>query len=188
MSYNNNFIYKARQTVYKWWCVVYKPVFKLVHHGYWPNEKNPYVVFPDRDEEKKKLAEQISNDISSNSSNDFEDGIVGIDANINKSTETEISDSASNISNDNSNSISDATTDEEISLSDLDDDAAKRAQEIMDRLAREAAEDEAKKQSEIDIAKAKAEEQAKLASIMNANKVDISGFIEEGRNNQKNLQ
>ena len=42
-----NFVIKAKRTVYKWWCVVYQPVYKLIHHGYWPNEKDPYVKYPD---------------------------------------------------------------------------------------------------------------------------------------------
>ena len=73
----------------------------------------------------------------------------------------------------------------EIDLSKVDADALARAQEIMDRLNKEAAEDEAKKQSEIDKAKKQAEEQERLAAIMKANQVDISAFIEEGKEKQK---
>ena len=54
----------------------------------------------------------------------------------------------------------------------------------MERLAREAAEDEAKKQAEIDKAKQAAAEKERLEEIMRSNKVDISQFIEEGRAHQ----
>lgn len=39
--YNNSFFTRVKQIVYKWWCVVYKPVYKLTHHGYWPASKEP---------------------------------------------------------------------------------------------------------------------------------------------------
>jgi hypothetical protein len=69
----------------------------------------------------------------------------------------------------------------EIDLSGVDENTLDKANEIMARLAKEAAEDEAKKQKEIDVAKKKAREKEKLDSIMLANKVDIAPFIEEGR-------
>lgn len=35
----DNFLFRAKRTVYKWWCIVYKPVYKLIHNGEWPEEK-----------------------------------------------------------------------------------------------------------------------------------------------------
>ena len=39
----DNFLFRAKRTVYKWWCIVYKPVYKLIHNGEWPEEKEPDV-------------------------------------------------------------------------------------------------------------------------------------------------
>ena len=50
----------------------------------------------------------------------------------------------------------------------------------MARLNREAAEDEAKKNREIEAAREKADEQARLAAILKANERNIDAFIQEG--------
>ena len=34
----DNFLFRAKRTVYKWWCIVYKPVYKLIHNGEWPED------------------------------------------------------------------------------------------------------------------------------------------------------
>ena len=41
----DNFLFRAKRTVYKWWCIVYKPVYKLIHSGEWPEEKEPDVKY-----------------------------------------------------------------------------------------------------------------------------------------------
>ncbi|MGN0435662.1 MAG: hypothetical protein ACI4D8_03420 [Wujia sp.] len=148
--YNQGFLYKARQTVYKWWCVVYKPAYKLFHHGYWPEEKEPYYIPPD-DNKKDEFAEQMAKSMEESKQNNEDDILI---------------------------SMKEAKT--------IDQNVLDRANEIMERLAREAAEDEAKKQAQIEDAKRIAIENERLAEIMNANKVDISAFIEEGKAQQKN--
>ncbi len=161
----NSFLYKAKQTVYKWWCVIYKPVYKLTHHGYWPAEKEPYYVPPEQKgtPAPMPIAPQIEPD---NISLDLED-----------TKETVI---ATEVTPDNTQK--DVTTMDKVQNKSAisDDDSAKRAQEIMDRLNREAAADEAKKQAEIDAARRKAEEDARVASILKSNQHDISQYISEG--------
>lgn len=148
---NDSFFYRAKQTVYKWWCVIYKPVYKLTHHGYWPEEKEPYYVPP-----KESVTPAINPDVKP------EDISLSLeDTTDSKSPNTPVS-------------TNDA------SPSQTSDDAAKRAQEILDRLNKEAAADEAKKQAEIDAARRKAEEDAKLASILKSTQRDISQYINEG--------
>lgn len=148
---NDSFLYRAKQTVYKWWCVIYKPVYKLTHHGYWPAEKEPYYVPP-----KESATPAINPDVQPEDiSLSFED-------------------TTDNKAPDSPVSTNDA------SPSQTSDDAAKRAQEILDRLNKEAAADEAKKQAEIDAARRKAEEDAKLASILKSTQRDISQYINEG--------
>lgn len=172
--YNYSQKFKLRQTVYKWWCVIYKPVYKLFHHGEWPKEKEPYYVcgqdnFDKRQEEQQKLAEEITRTLANRGQNE-------VDVIIQSAEITETKPSNSTVNNQDAN--------EEIDTSNIDNDVLARANEIMERLAREAADDEAKKQKEIDEARRKAEEKAKLDSIMDANKVDISQYIEQGKHNQ----
>lgn len=160
----NSFIYSARRTVYKWWCVVYKPVYKLTHQGYWPNEKEPYMVFPDKSTQNEQTENQT--DVETASS-DSEIPTANDDFHTAKTedfNEAPLSDHEQEI------------------IANADDDALRRANEIMERLAREASADDEKKQNEIRRAREQAAEQEMLANIMNANKVDIESFIEEGKN------
>ncbi len=211
-DYHSSFLYKAKQTVYKWWCVVYKPTYKLFHNGYWPAEKEPYYQPP--------ITDVTSSEITTDAA-----PISQATTDTSPSTDTQASsntpkapDSTSDNNNlshpDNSrlakemaqkimatkqgnidNIVSNtdileqpATAEPELDLSTVDSSALDKANEIMARLAREAAEDEAKKQAEIDAAKSKAAEDAKkaaedarLASILQSTKVDISAYIEEGK-------
>ena len=186
----DNFLFRAKQTVYKWWCVVYRPVYKLVHHGYWPNEKEPYVRFPDpvsqpQDAEKQKLAAAMADQIlETNRQNQHNiDDIVQEAKLHNPPTSTDSREALS----------ASAPTGAQDALSDLDsseipagvdDDVLARANEIMARLNREAAEDEAKKQQEIDKAKELAAEQQRVSQILKANERNIDVFIQEGLSKQ----
>ena len=171
MSHNNDygFFYNIRQTVYKWWCVVYKPTYKLFHHGYWPAEKEPYY--------QANLAKQEgTSTVSQTKEHTDTANISQTQANVdtaNVSTQN-AQDLANQILSSKQGSVdamvanttplkqetsgADKTISEEpeIDLSKVDADALARANEIMARLASEAAADEAKKQAEIDAAKAKA--------------------------------
>lgn len=161
---NYGFFYKIKQTVYKWWCVVYKPVYKLTHNGNWPKEKDPYynTETKQNNEQQKLFAEQMANRISNSRQSNIDDIVINTE-------------DTTNPNNSNTNQ-------------DVDSDTLARANEIMERLMREAAEDEAKKQAQIDEAKRTADEQARLAAIMKANQVDISQYIEQGKANQNKTQ
>lgn len=153
--YNNSFFARMKQTVYKWWCVIYKPVYKLTHHGYWPASKEPvYTQATTAQTPPPQDMTQISQ------------------PDIPQSTPQDISSEVSE--------ISEQISEPEIDLSTVSEDALARANEIMERLAREAAEDEAKKQSAIDAAKKKADDDARLASILKSTERDISAYIAEG--------
>ena len=188
MSYKDSygFFYNVRQTVYKWWCVVYKPTYKLFHHGYWPAEKEPYYAANQAKqaaEEANKLAEvafskQEQPELDITSGTDAHE----LAAKIMSSKQGNIDTLVANTPATQLDTSSDSSSSQpEIDLSSVDPDALARANEIMARLASEAAADEAKKQAEIDAAKAKAAEDARLASILQSTKVDISAFIEEGK-------
>lgn len=171
-----NFVIKAKRTVYKWWCVVYKPVYKLTHNGIWPQEKDPYVKYPtntERDDLQKQMAQTMAAQILESNGNQqsVDDIIQSVEQEKPKAT-TKPAPTMSNLNTD------------EIPAN-VDDDVLARANEIMARLNREAADDAAKKQAEIDKARAYALEQDKLASIMKANRLDIEAYIEEGRSKQQ---
>lgn len=175
-SYNNSFIVRVRQTVYKWWCVVYRPAYKLFHHGYWPQEKEPYYSAPEaakpettenaQSDDARALAEQMAQRIQADKQHNIDDLVHSVDA-----FETE-------------DDTSSSSEEPEVDLSNVDNNTLSKANEIMERLAREAAEDEAKKQAEIDAAKRESAEQERLASILKSTKRDISMYIEEGKARQ----
>ncbi len=156
MSYKDNygFVYKAKQTVYKWWCVVYKPAYKLFHQGYWPKEKEPYYAMnqaKEKEEQAAKLAQAANVDAE-----DLANSILS-------SKQGSIDDMVANTSPISQEAPAENTSEPELDLSQVDPDALARANEIMARLASEAAADEAKKQAEIDAAKAKALEDERAA-------------------------
>lgn len=158
MNYQDNygFFYKARQTVYKWWCVVYKPAYKLFHQGYWPAEKEPYYAMNqaiEKEAQAAKLAqtatvdaEDLANSILSAKQGNVDSMVANTEPIKEEVKPAEVS-----------------VPEPEIDLSQVDADALARANEIMARLASEAAADEAKKQAEIDAAKAKAREDEEAA-------------------------
>lgn len=152
--YKGFFFTRVKQTVYKWWCVIYKPVYKLVHHGKWPEEKEPGYVPPKKDDAASDFAAQNAAPVQ------------------NEITASDDSSTATN------------SWDDSVDTSGMSNESVDLAKEIMERLAREAAEDEAKKQAEIDKAKQAAAEKERLEEIMRSNKVDISQYIEEGRAQQ----
>lgn len=155
---NDSFFYRAKQTVYKWWCVIYKPVYKLVHHGYWPAEKEPYYVPP----------EKLQTPDTPILAPDVEPDNISLD-----------------LGDTNDNPVSDSPVQEPSKVQSTTDDAAKRAQEILDRLNKEAAAEAAKKQAEIEIARKKADEDARVASILKSTQHDISQYINEGMANRE---
>lgn len=146
----DNFLFRAKRTVYKWWCIVYKPVYKLIHNGKWPDEKNPDIKYAS----SKPAVPTISE------------------------PKTEPSDAA--VSDVAVSDVSDSALNSEEPSSGVDADVLARANEIMARLNREAAEDEEKKQREIEAAKKQASEQERLAAILKSNERNIDAFIQEG--------
>lgn len=184
MSYNNNqgFFNNFKRTVYKWWCVVYKPAYKLFHHGYWPAEKEPYYQ-PPKEEPQEQQTDAVSETPSTNTNSTDAQALAN---KIMSSKQGNIDDMVANTTPVETATPESAQAEEpEIDLSQVDADSLARANEIMARLAAEAAEDEAKKQAEIDAAKSKAAEEERLAAILKSTKVDISAFIEEGKANRQ---
>lgn len=178
-----SFAYRVKRTVYKWWCVVYCPVYKLTHHGQWPEEKNPDNKYPiTKPAPADDYTAKLAHDIIEEQQPDIESMILSATEGNSSSpaTEAKAVASAQTVPVQTTPDVQ-AEAEPEIDLSTVDTDTLNRANEIMERLAREAAEDEAKKQREIEEAKKKALEQETLAKIMNANKVDITSYIEEGK-------
>lgn len=181
--YGSSFIVRAKQTVYKWWCVVYRPVYKLTHHGEWPAEKEPGYVPP-----------QAGNDVASRMANEI----------LNETKQKELDDMISSAKahvQENKTSVQQPDVqhtstvsapaggkieawDDSVDTSGMSDESVDLAKQIMERLAREAAEDEQKKNAEIERARQEAAEREKLEQILRSNQVDISEFIEEGRARQ----
>lgn len=186
--YKGFFFTRIKQTVYKWWCVIYKPVYKLVHHGDWPEEKEPGYVPPKKEDATSDFAAQMADKIINEKQESINETIsnqmnttntqsaVPVQSAPAQSTSTQSESSAS----DDSSTVIEAW-DDSVDTSGMSAESVDLAKEIMERLAREAAEDEAKKQAEIDKAKQSAAEKQRLEEIMRSNKVDISQYIEEGR-------
>ncbi len=178
---NDGFFYRAKQTVYKWWCIIYKPVYKLIHHGYWPEEKEPYYVpepkpeipsvTPESPSAQPDTADVADSDNSALRAQEILDRLnreaaeeeakkqAEIDAARKKAEEdARLASILKSTRRDISQYINEGMANREHIANaepkpEVDDDVLKRAQEIMDRLNKEAAEDEAKKQAEIEAAK-----------------------------------
>ncbi|MBE5932770.1 MAG: hypothetical protein E7263_05040 [Lachnospiraceae bacterium] len=170
MSHNNDygFFYNIRQTVYKWWCVVYKPAYKLFHHGYWPAEKEPYYQADLAKQEDTSTVSQPtkSTDATNTSSLNAQDLANQILSSKQGNVDAMVANTTP-LKQETSGADKTSSEEPEIDLSKVDADALARANEIMARLAAEAAEDEAKKQAEIEDAKAKAraDEEAAKAKV-----------------------
>lgn len=181
----DNFLFRAKRTVYKWWCIVYKPVYRLIHNGEWPEEKDPHVKYaaPKRSAQPAALdAQALANavlDTNRQSQHNIDD-LVSSAAHMSaeQAASPPVTEAEPGI-----NSTGAALNPEEIPA-DVDDDVLARANEIMARLNREAAEDEAKKQHEIEAAKEKAAEQERLAAILKSTERNIDAFIQEGLSKQ----
>lgn len=149
----NSIFYKAKRTVYKWWCVVYKPVYKLVHNGYFPPEKEPDNLYPKSRpvsvDEDTMIDSQVNNEAFDRDKALAEQTVREMAEKIMKKNAVDISEY---IEEGKANQKKEVKAEESNATTD-NDDALLRAQEIIDRLNREAAEDEAKKQAEIDAAK-----------------------------------
>lgn len=165
----DNFIMRAKRTVYKWWCLVYKPVYVLIYHN-WPEEKDPYVRYPESKPDKPDADTAVNVDTQPVSAAPD----PAPDAQYTP-TDTPASQTAPVFPA----AETSAHAEDEIPAG-VDDDVLARANEIMARLNREAAEDEAKKNREIEAAREKADEQARLAAILKANERNIDAFIQEG--------
>ncbi len=157
------FFYNIKRTVYKWWCVIYKPVYKLVHHGYWPREKEPYYIPEEEKSNKIDSPEAATSDAVAGPTADNSLGSGAV---------MPVDGSGTNMP------VNGSGTDR--------DDSLKRADEILRRLEAEAAEDEAKKQAQIQEARKKAEEKQRLDAILKSTRVDISDYINQGIANREN--
>ena len=169
----DNFLFRAKRTVYKWWCIVYKPVYK-------PDVKYAAPTKPSQPEtlDAQALADAVL-DTNRQSQHNIDD-LVSEAAHM--SSEPTASAPAVNAEPDISSTNS-ALDPEEIPAG-VDDDVLARANEIIARLNREAAEDEEKKQREIEAAKEKAAEQERLAAILKSTERNIDAFIQEGLSKQ----
>lgn len=164
----DNFVFRIKRTVYKWWCVVYKPVYRLIHNGDWPASKEPSVRYPDT---------QPSTQETGLDAQALADAVLDT----NRQSQHSIDDMILEASRHPSDA---SALDPDEIPADVDDDVLARANEIMARLNREAAEDEEKKQREIEAAKKQASEQERLAAILKSNERNIDAFIQEGLSKQ----
>lgn len=152
----DNFLFRAKRTVYKWWCIVYKPVYKLIHNGEWPEEKEPDVKYaaPTKPSQPETLDAQALADAVLDTNRQRQhniDDLVSEAAHM--SAEPTASAPAVNAEPDISSTNS-ALDPEEIPAG-VDDDVLARANEIMARLNREAAEDEEKSNAKSKLQKKK---------------------------------
>lgn len=181
----DNFLFRAKRTVYKWWCIVYKPVYKLIHNGEWPEEKEPDVKYaaPKAPAQPPALNAQALADAVLDTNRQSQHNIDDLVSEAAHMSAAPITSATETSAEPDISSIDSALDTEEIPAS-VDEDVLARANEIMARLNRESAEDEAKKQREIDAAKEKAAEQERLAAILKSTERNIDAFIQEGLSKQ----
>lgn len=185
--YKNFFFERIKRTVYKWWCVVYRPVYKLTHHGYWPEEKEPGYV-PPKNKEQNNVPDENKSVSQQQTSDSSADSIISRvlneqQNNVNETIAAQMNNQTVPTPTEEMGKV-DPVWDDSVDTSGMSSESVDLAKEIMERLAREAAEDEAKKQAEINKAREVAAERERLEEIMRSNQVDISKFIEEGKASQ----
>lgn len=175
-----NFFSNVRSNIVKWWRLVILPVFHL-------NNNNPQTVARQLNENKQVKQAGVACDAA-----DCKDtGLL-------KKKEGKAA--FAKASEDNSDTwwgeaMQNQTEGDKDELFSTDRYKAapdnKDALEILNRLNRERQEAEAQKQREIEEARRKAQEQERINSILDANKVNVDEFIEEGmagRRNTENLK
>ncbi len=183
----DNFIFRIKRTVYKWWCVVYKPVYRLIHDGNWPASKEPSVRYPDTQPSTQEtgLDAQALADAVLDTNRQSQHSVDDMIFEASKHT-SDVAQAITPVQTSHTEASVQETSalDSDAIPADVDDDVLARANEIMARLNREAAEDEEKKQREIDAAKKQAAEQERLAEILKSNERNIDAFIQEGLSKQ----
>lgn len=269
----DNFFVKAKRTVYKWWSVVYFPVYKAVHNGDYPPGAYKYGLAENQAAKQLAASQMVQHQVAMNQAAQVEyakmnlaqaqmQGVqvapesvamvqnaqsqvtiptvvngqasaVTLTDYIEAGGETKILESLAeeelkkraveeaeeayekeqaesalekieNAKHEKGLDVED-TSSEDVSSTTATQEELDRANEIYERLMREAAEDEAKKQAEIDAAKAAALEKfgdsedvdsdtidsiidpnspdydpEMIKRIMEKNKVDVKSFIREG--------
>lgn len=63
---NDNFFVKARRTVYKWWSVVYFPVYKAVHNGEYPPGAYKYGLAEDQAAKQLAASQMVQHQVAVN--------------------------------------------------------------------------------------------------------------------------
>lgn len=183
----DNFIFRIKRTVYKWWCVVYKPVYRLIHDGNWPASKEPSVRYPDTQPSTQEtgLDAQALADAVLDTNRQSQHSIDDMILEASKHT-SDVAQAVTPVQTSHTEASVQETSalDSDAIPADVDDDVLARANEIMARLNREAAEDEEKKQREIEAAKKQTAEQERLAAILKSNERNIDAFIQEGLSKQ----
>lgn len=153
------FFKKYYRNIIKWWFVVYNPDYKKV----WPSKEEEEIahqkeleeerIAHEKELEEAASREQETSDDAFNASTGSYSGLYGqkpVDDKT-QSTLDEILNAAS--SQCNIDSLVAATKSDDVTLPPEQDEIIKEANAIYERLLREAAEDEAKKQAEIEAAR-----------------------------------
>ena len=148
------FFKKYYRNIIKWWFVVYNPDFRKI----WPSKEEEEMAHQKELEEErlakeKETEEEAASDDAFNETTGSYSGLYGqkpVDDKT-QSTLDEILNAAS--SQCNIDSLVAATKSGDVTLPPEQDEIIKEANAIYERLLREAAEDEAKKQAEIEAAR-----------------------------------
>lgn len=143
------FFKKYYRNIIKWWFVVYNPDYKKV----WPSKEEEEIAHQKELEEAACVEQDKTSDDAFNASTGSYSGLYGqkpVDDKT-QSTLDEILNAAS--SQCNIDSLVAATKSDDVTLPPEQDEIIKEANAIYERLLREAAEDDAKKQAEIEAAR-----------------------------------
>lgn len=143
------FFKKYYRNIIKWWFVVYNPDYKKV----WPSKEEEEIAHQKELEKAACVEQDKTSDDAFNASTGSYSGLYGQKPVDNKTQSTldEILNAAS--SQCNIDSLVAATKSDDVTLPPEQDEIIKEANAIYERLLREAAEDEAKKQAEIEAAR-----------------------------------
>ncbi len=172
-----NFFSNIRGNIVKWWRLVVLPVFHL-------NNNDPRTVSRQLKEDKQMKQAQKAVDAGDNKAGNSKKKEGKAKKTLEGNSDTWWGEAMQNRTEDDKDAL--FSTDNYKARSDNKD-----ALEILNRLERERQEADARKQKEIEEALQKKQEQERIDAILNANKMKVDEFIEEGiagRNNTENLK
>ena len=171
---NGGFFSSVKGHVFKWWQLVIMPVLRINNNG----RKNQQTSFQQDVSRTGPGTNVTQNNIPTDQMRETQQMISQPTVIESSKQATEVESAVSKTQQSSQVTSRSETTQQK---QDVQAQAAISTEDPMEVLRRINEEKEEKRRKEIEAAKKKASEEARIAAIMNANKVDVNAFIEAGK-------